>query len=106
MAWTNLRASEQTISRIVIEDALYFGYSVSVFNGERTTLSQSRDNQRIFDAIGTTDEDRLKFYQGDKLVGLVWFTWGDEWTALTDYTDNAATRLILQRAEAIINEHI
>ena len=78
---------ERQIVRKVIDDALGAGYTLSVFDGEEETLTDNADAQRIFDAMFTTDDDRLYFLKGGAQVGWVHFIYGESgWDVISDYT--------------------
>ena len=81
---------ERQIVRKVIDDTLATGrYTLSVFDGEEETVKDSGDAERIFEAMFSTDEDRLLFLKGGKQVGWVCFIYGnDGWDVIADYTGN------------------
>ncbi len=49
----------------LVEGLLASGREVGVNDGEETTLVRSRDEEEIFAAMSTTDEDYLHVYAGD-----------------------------------------
>ena len=83
-----------------IGDLLKAGYSISVDDGEKTTLRRSTDRKAIFAAMGTTDEDWLCVHKADQPIapgdndtrnsfGWVRFIYGnDGWDVINDYTTN------------------
>ena len=52
-----LTTGEARIARRLISEIMAEGYSISVFDGEETTLKQSRDFSQILAAMGTTGSD-------------------------------------------------
>src|SRR5882724_2820009 len=80
---------EHEIARKVIADALAAGYAIDVFDGEDYPLTKSTDPEAIFSAMFSTDDDRLFFRKDDKIVGWVWFIYGENgWDVINDYTVN------------------
>lgn len=82
---------EAKVVRPIIQRGLDAGYSVSVFDGEEWTVKRSTDRDRIMAALGTTDDDTVRFRNGDDIVGSILLVYGnapDE--VVSDCTDNAA----------------
>lgn len=79
---------EERIAKRIIRDMLKAGYSISVNDGEETTLLKSKNLKAIIEAMFTTDEDYLLITkQGFK--GWVRFIYGnDGWDVVNDYTTN------------------
>jgi hypothetical protein len=80
---------ERQIARKVISDALAAGYAIDVFDGEDYPLKKSTDAEAIFAAMFSTDDDRLFLRKDDKIVGWVWFIYGESgWDVINNYTVN------------------
>lgn len=70
---------EAQIARRVAESAIAKGYTVSVNDGEETTVSRSTDISVILDAMWTTDEDFLYInLPNGKRLGMVYFVYGND----------------------------
>ena len=95
-----MKFAEKIIAKRCINDLLKAGYSISVNDGEETTLRRSTDRKAIFAAMDTTDEDWLCVHKVDQPVapgdddtrqsfGWVRFIYGnDGWDVIDDYTTN------------------
>lgn len=108
------QAIEKRIARRVIAGMLAAGFSISVNDGEETTLRRSLDPAAILAAMFSTDEEWLIIHKADQPRGLVdvdvdddtrkafgWvrFIYGnDGWDVVNDYTTN------LEPVMAPINE--
>jgi hypothetical protein len=82
---------ERRIIRQIVKDAIAAGYSVSVFDGEETTVRQSRTVSKIMAAVLTTDEDHLFIHQPGEARrwGWVRLVYGnDGWDVVNDYSTN------------------
>jgi hypothetical protein len=82
---------ERSIARKVIGALLRAGYTISVNDGEETTLKCSSQRREIFAAMFTTDEDRLLVHADgeEDSFGWVRFIYGnDGWDVINDYTTN------------------
>ncbi len=80
---------ERRIASVLIRDALAAGYTISVYDGEETTLKQSTSRKDILAAMFSVDEEFLFFYKDGKRVGWVQFVLGNSgWDVISDYTTN------------------
>lgn len=78
---------EAMVIRKLLTIALERGLSVSVNDGEEWTVRRSRDFATVFSALRTTDEDRLRFWDGDKQEGDVRLIYGNSgWDVIADYS--------------------
>lgn len=60
-------------------------YSISVYDGQDTTVTKSRDEAEIMGAIMTTDDDVLRVYGRDGKVGYIRLIYGnDGWDVMAD----------------------
>lgn len=90
---------EAKISMRIVDDALSAGFSISVYDGEETTIRKSRDKAEIVDAMSSTDTDTLTFHNADgKAIGKVFLVWGNDHDLISDNTDNEATNALLAGA--------
>lgn len=70
---------EAQIARRVAEAFISRGFTVSVNDGEETTVKNSTDINVILDAMWTTDEDYLYINRDNgKRLGMVYFVYGNE----------------------------
>lgn len=95
-----MRFMEKIIAKRCIGDLLKAGYSISVNDGEETTLRRSTDHRAIFAAMATTDEDWLCVHKAEQPIypedddtrrsfGWVRFIYGNEGPyVINDYTTN------------------
>jgi hypothetical protein len=90
---------EGEIAAEVAEKLIEAGYYVSVFDCEEFTLIDSRDVNKIVEAMFTTDDDRLyvRKVKGQRdpetkrrvFDGWIWFVYGNSgWDVICDYTTN------------------
>ena len=79
---------EKRIVNVVIDELLAKDYSISVNDGEETTLRNSQDKEQILSFMFTTDEDRLLTYSPDDERGWVLFLYGNGIDVMSDYTVN------------------
>ncbi len=95
--------SERCIITRLVRDAIWAGYSVSVYDGEETTVVKSRDAEEILGALATTSEDILRFYRPDNTrVGWVLLVYGNEpGVVIADSCDNEATNELLANANRL-----
>jgi hypothetical protein len=78
---------ECAIARALIACGLKRGWSIDVFDGEEFTLRKSRDGEAIFKALATTDQDVLRFHDGDRRIGNVLLIWGNGCDLVSDCSD-------------------
>jgi hypothetical protein len=80
-------ACEKAIFARCVESLLAQGYSISLNDGEETTVRKSREYADIIKASRTTDEDYLMVY-GNGLVGsFIWFIYGNDGPdVISDYS--------------------
>jgi hypothetical protein len=83
MAITQLCEIEQQIATKVVDTLLEAGYTLSVNDGEETTLKHSTDRAAILDAMGTTDEEYL-FAHKDGRTATAWLVYGNGCDLITD----------------------
>jgi hypothetical protein len=84
---------EGEIAAEVAEKLIEAGYYVSVFDCEEFTLIDSRDVNKIVEAMFTTDDDRLyvrsKKSKEPMYDGWIWFVYGNGGDdVISDYTTN------------------
>lgn len=62
-------------------------YTISVYDGESTVISKSRDEAQIMGSIMATDKDVLRVYRGDAKVGYIHLVYGnDGWDVMADFS--------------------
>ena len=80
----------------LIKAALNDGYSISVNDGEETTVVKSTDTDEIAAATRSTDEDYLIFFNSHGIkAGWVWLIWGNGRDLISDASDNRATSALI-----------
>ncbi len=83
--------------------ALADGYAVSVYDGEETTVTRSKDRQAIINALFTTDSDTLKLRSDDgKITASFQFIYGNGVDVLSDYSDTATGESFANRFSDIV----
>jgi len=85
---TPTQAVERRIAARLVDDALEGGYEVTVFDGECTALSRSREREDILGAMFSTESDRLVFRKDGKRRGTVDLVYGNGRDVLSDWSDN------------------
>lgn len=73
-----MEKSERLIIERVIKDAIAAGYTLSVFDGEETTVRKSVDFQTVIDAMASTDEDVLTLHGPLGMSGSISLVYGNE----------------------------
>lgn len=93
--------AEAAIIRPIVQRGLDAGYSVSVFDGEEWTVKRSTDRDRIMAALGTTDEDSLRFRQDDEIIGSISLVYGnDPDEVVSDCTDKPEIHALVEGVSA------
>jgi len=84
------QAVEVSIAAQIIDDVLAHGKTISVNEGEETTLSNSHNKQQILAAMFTTVEDTLIINNRDgSYLGWISLIYGNSgWDVIHDYTSN------------------
>lgn len=100
-----MNAIEKEIVLIIIDDALKFGYSITVYDGGETVVEKCRSKEDIFSAMFSTDEDTLFFYRDGRKVGWIFFVYGNRESVVSDYSDNPAMEALLKNADAIAEKY-
>ena len=84
---------EEFYVRKLVKNILSRGYTISVNDGEEWTLCDSRREDTIMRALGTTEEDYIKFKDelDGKSMGVFWLVYGNDpegEEVVSDYTAN------------------
>lgn len=81
---------ERRIAKAAVKSLIDAGFTVSVFDGEETVLTDSIDAKAIEAAMFSTDEDQLRVKRAtDGLRGSVLFVYGnDGFDVIADNTVN------------------
>lgn len=95
----NTTTIERKIINRLLRAALDAGYSVSVFDGEETTLRHSKRIVQIQFALATTGEDILTITgpSGEHL-GKVYLVYNGDEDVINDHTDNGTIRGLVNHA--------
>jgi hypothetical protein len=93
---------ENRIAYLLVNQVLTNCCTVSVHDGEETTLHKSANVQKILDALGTTDSDTLTIFgdEGER-VGHFWLIWGNGRDLISDY--GASNESDFQYMDDVIN---
>jgi len=84
-----VNAIERQIARFMIRELLRAGYKLGVNDGEETVLKHCASAKQVFNAMFSTDEDRLLVYRNGKPDGWVYLVYGnDGFDVINDYTTN------------------
>lgn len=84
---------EARVARRLVRAALAEGWTISVNDGEETTVTRSTRERKIFDAMCTTGEDVVTIHLpiSGKPSGTFWLIYGnaeDGSELICDHTDN------------------
>lgn len=101
--------AERQIIVLLVEDCLAAGYKLGVNDGEETTLRDSTDEEKIFAAMSTTDEDFLilnKYDEAGEILRKGWIrlVYGNSgWDVISDHTCNLEDEdpVIFERANEL-----
>jgi hypothetical protein len=83
------------IAKRLVQAALDAGYAINVYDGEETTVKQSRDKATILDAMATTEGDALTFWLGDTRIGTVWLIYCNDEDVISDWSSNETMDALL-----------
>jgi hypothetical protein len=100
---------ECQIALTAIRSILAAGYSITVSDGEEEVLKRSRDPKAIAEAMMSTDEDVLKFYETEhpqsKQAGWVHLVYGNSGhDVISDHTANEKTEGCLKEANLLADQ--
>jgi hypothetical protein len=100
---------ERVIIRRFVKTALRYGYAISVFDGEETTVKRSLDASVIMKAIMTTDEDFLELFrlnESPKRQGWVRLIYGNSgYDVINDYTTNLEYLMTVSKMQELIDKY-
>jgi hypothetical protein len=96
---------EKEIILTIIEDALHFGYDVTVYDGGETVVERGKSKEDIFSAMFSTGSDTLIFNQGESQVGWIFLVYGNRECVVSDYSDNPAMNDLLKNADALTEKY-
>jgi hypothetical protein len=92
--------TERKIATKLIDTALAAGATVSVNDGEQTTLSWSTDRTAIFEAMATTDEDVIRVSLPDTTKPImVYLIYGNGADLISDSSSSPAAQAFLKPIE-------
>lgn len=80
---------ERQIAIKLVDDILAAGMSISVNDGEETTVVWSPQRDEILAAMNTTDHDWLKVYSETSrngYIGSIMLVWGNGTDLISDYS--------------------
>lgn len=80
---------ERQIAIKLVDDILAAGMSISVNDGEETTVVWSPQRDEILGAMNTTDHDWLKVYSETSrngYIGSIMLVWGNGTDLISDYS--------------------
>lgn len=79
---------ECKIVKAILKAARDGGYSISINDGEETTVKRSQDWAAILAAMATTEEDWLRLHREGDRTGWVTLVYGNGIDLISDYTTN------------------
>ena len=79
-------ATEQRIAKAVVSRLLNKGYELAVDDGEEIVTAVTTDINTIYDAMASTEMDRLHAYVGGQRKGWVLLIWGNGEDLISDLT--------------------
>jgi hypothetical protein len=80
---------EAVIATAIVEAALAKGWAITVNDGEEDAIKRGTHRQQVLDAMSSTDDDRLTFFDmgnGGARVGSVWLIYGNDQDVVSDWT--------------------
>jgi hypothetical protein len=81
--------TERRIATALVRRILQGGHSISVWDGEATTLRDSRDVALIFDSMASTDSDQLTVRRADgERLGAIALIYGNGEDLISDWSWN------------------
>jgi hypothetical protein len=86
---------EAVIATAIVEAALAKGWAITVNDGEEDAFKRGTHRQQVLDAMSSTDDDRLTFFDmgnGGARVGSVWLIYGNDQDVVSDWTDAEGRR--------------
>ena len=91
---------DQIMATRLVAECLRRGYSLSVYDGEETTVRKSTDREQVLDALGSTSDDHLTAWnQTGDCVGKFWLIWGNsEGDTIADYSANDECETLFEHA--------
>jgi len=93
----NAALVERTIAQRLVRDIIRKRFQVSVWEGEAYSIKLSTNEAAIFEAMASTDSDRLVIHDMEsKCVGWVWLIYGNDVDLISDHSDNAAMQAIIE----------
>lgn len=93
---------ERQILEKLVDDALFYGCTVSVYDGEEWPLRRSQDRAAILEATRSTESDVLAFHDADGVkIGNVWLIYGNDYDLISDCSEGEALQALLDGAEAL-----
>lgn len=103
---------ESRIARRILREALRASYSISVNDGEETTLVRSTKLSAIIEAMATTDEDWIFLHRADQSKRATWdqsgtkdcagwvrLIYGNDTDLISDYSANEAIEALMGPAQ-------
>lgn len=97
-----MQAIERKIAAALVDAALSNGYTLSVYDGEETTVKKSREAAIIMEALASTDHDLLLIKkQGGAFVGNVLLIWGNGEDLISDHTNSDAIIALVDAAQRL-----
>lgn len=108
MAYTDyLKKWECDVLERIVDDALAFGYEITVYDEENALIRKATNRNAILDECGASEVNTLTF-SSPKLpasIGMVYLVWGNEpGVTVADHSDNALIRALLAGADKLQEE--
>jgi hypothetical protein len=97
----NVKGIERRIARALVADFLARSpsHSISVYDGEETTVTKSQSAQTVLRALATTDQDQLRLYDGTACLGFVLLIWGNDADLISDCSESLSNHPSMSEAD-------
>lgn len=78
---------EKRIAKMIVQNAINLGYTISIHDGEETVLRESNSVKSILSNMHATDVDLVSFFKEGNRIGSVTLVYGnDGYDVIADYS--------------------
>lgn len=92
---------EKRIVGKLVTDLLAAGYVITVNDGEDDCLVQSTEPAKIFDALSSTDTDKLYLHKDLRHAGWILLVWGNDAHVISNSTTGSDLEAAMAGADAL-----
>jgi hypothetical protein len=79
-------ATEKRIAKAVVCRLINLGYELAIDDGEEIVTPITQDTKTLYDAMNSTEMDRVHAYVGGQHKGSALLVWGNGEDVLSDYS--------------------